>query len=94
MTDEPQALRKALIRALNRMNTPLGTSSHRIEWTEEQVNRMDFEQLKREEQRALSIVYSPRANLPPEEVPHAVSEAIEGAKEVVSIISRILEAEP
>ena len=93
MTDEPRALRKALTRALNRMNTPLVTNSHRIEWTEEQVNQMDYEQLKREEQRALSIVYSPRASLPPQEVPAAFGKVIEGAKEVIDIVNRILEAE-
>lgn len=75
------------------MYTPLGTSSQRIEWTEEQVSRMDFEQYKREQQRALAIVYSPRASLPSDEVPIAIGEVIEGAKEVISIINRILEAE-
>jgi hypothetical protein len=75
------------------MYTPLGTSSQRVVWTEEQVNRMDFEQLKHEQQRALAIVYSPRADLPSNEVSPAIGEVIEGAKEVIGIIDRILEAE-
>ena len=94
MTDEALALRKALTRALNRMNTPLDASSRRIEMTEEQVERMGFEQLKHEQQRALAIVYSPRAKLPSDLVSPAINEMIEGAKEVISIINRIIEAEP
>lgn len=54
---------------------------------------MDFEQLKHEQQRALAIVYSPRADLPSNEVSPAIGEVIEGAKEVIGIIDRILEAE-
>ena len=93
MADVPRALQKALVRALNRMYTPLVTSSQRIEWTEDQVSRMGFDQYKREQQRALAIVYGPRADPPSDEVPHAVGEVIEGAKEVISIVDRILEAE-
>jgi len=55
---------------------------------------MGFEQLKHEQQRALAIVYSPRAKLPSDLVSPAINEMIEGAKEVISIINRIIEAEP
>jgi len=93
VTHEPRALRKALTRALNKMYTPAGASSRRIELTEEQVSRMDFEQLKREQQRALVIAYGPPASLPSDELPPAIREVIEGAKEVNSLVNRILEAE-
>jgi len=91
--DEPWLYRKALTRALNRMYTPIGTSTRQVEWTEERVNLMDFGQLRNEQQRALVIVYSPRANLLPNEVPPAFGEMIQGAKDVINIVNRILEVE-
>jgi len=53
---------------------------------------MDYGRLKGEQQRALAIVYGPRADFPPGEVPQAIVEVVEGAKEVISIINKILEA--
>ncbi len=93
VTDEPRALRKALTLALNRMYTPLGEGSERVEWTEDRVRQMDFEQLRREQQRAQVIVYSPRTNPPSDDVLPAIRRVIDGAKEVISIINRMLEAE-
>ena len=93
MTEERWALQKALTRALNRMYTPIEAGSQRIEWTEERVERLGFAQLKHEQQHALVIVYGPRASFAPDEVPAAVVEMIEGAKEVIDIIDKILEAE-
>ena len=86
-------VRKALTRALNRMYTPLGESPERVEWTEDQVIQMDFEQLTHEKQRALVIVYSPRANPSSDEALTAIDKVIDGAREVISIINRMMEAE-
>ena len=54
---------------------------------------MGFEQLKREQQRALGIVYGPRAGPTLDDTPSPMVEMIEGAKEVITIVDRILEAE-
>jgi len=89
--DETPVLRKALTRALNRMYTPLGPVSQRIKLTEDQVNRMDFDELKLAQQRALVIVYGPTASLPSGEFPPAIDQVVKGAKEVIDIVNRILE---
>ena len=83
----PWAFNRALARALTRM---YGKSKLAQSWTEETVRDLDGAALRSERALALSMISSPAASFPVEELEPGMQEELVGAQEVVVLIERLL----